>query len=50
MVKSTKKNIDFIKDEFNKEVKTAEIIKLDAKEIANSPILNNHNIDTIVTE
>ncbi len=50
MVKSTKKNIDFIKDEFNKEVKTDEIIKLDAKDIANSPILNNHNIDAIVTE
>jgi len=50
MVKSTKKNIDFIKDEFNKEVKTAEIIKLDAKDIANSPILNNHKIDAIVTE
>jgi hypothetical protein len=50
MIKSTIKNIDFIKDEFNKEVKIAEIIKLDAKDIANSPILNNHKIDAIVTE
>lgn len=50
MIKSTKKNIDFIKDEFNTDLKTSEVIKLDAKDIANSPILNNNKIDSIVTE
>lgn len=50
MVKTTKKNVNFIKDEFNNELKISEVIKLDARDIAYSPILKNHNINTIVTE
>lgn len=50
MVKSTKKNIEYIKDEFNNELKISEVIKLDARDIANSPILRNHKINAIVTE
>ncbi len=50
MVKATNKNIEFIKDIFNNDLKTYEIINLDAKNIANWPILKNHTIWAIVTE
>lgn len=50
MVKTTKKNIDYIKDEFNNELKVSEVIKLDARDIANSPILKNNKISAIVSE
>lgn len=50
MVNATKKNIKFIKDIFNNDLKTYEVINLDAKNIANWPILKNHTIWAIVTE
>lgn len=50
MVNTTIKNIEFIKNEFKNNLKKYEVLKLDAKNIWNSPILNNHKIDVIVTE
>ncbi len=50
MVKTTKKNIEFIKDIFNNDLKTYEVVNLDAKNIANSSIFINHTIWAIVTE
>ncbi|MFA5916605.1 MAG: hypothetical protein WC850_00035 [Candidatus Gracilibacteria bacterium] len=50
MVQATKKNIEFIKDIFNNDLKTYKVINLDAKNIANGPILKNHTIGAIVTE
>ena len=50
MVETTKKNIEFIKDIFDNDLKTYEVINLDAKNIANWPILKNHTIWAIVTE
>lgn len=50
MVQATKKNIEFIKDIFNNDLKTYKVINLDAKNIANWPILKNHTIWAIVTE
>nr|MDD3719947.1 hypothetical protein [Candidatus Gracilibacteria bacterium] len=50
MVNTTIKNIEFIKNEFKNNLKKYEVLKLDAKNIGNSPILNNHKIDVIVTE
>jgi hypothetical protein len=35
MVETTKKNIEFIKDIFDNDLKTYEVINLDAKNIAN---------------
>jgi hypothetical protein len=35
MVQATKKNIEFIKDIFNNDLKTYKVINLDAKNIAN---------------
>lgn len=50
MIEKTTKNIEFIKNNFENNLETYEIVKFDAKQIANSPILKNHHINSIVTE
>lgn len=50
MVATTKKNVEFTKNEFKNNLNDYEVVLLDAKNIASSPILKNHRINAIVTE
>ncbi|MDD3302809.1 MAG: hypothetical protein PHN31_04575 [Candidatus Gracilibacteria bacterium] len=49
MIIASKKNIEFIKNNFNNNLKKSEIIQLDAKKIATSSIFKNQ-IKSIITE
>ena len=49
-VDKTTKNIEFIKNSFENNLKKFEVIKFDARNIAKSPILSKYKITSIVTE